>query len=233
MRIPSLLFTALVAAPIFLADTLCAQTNSNEVPLYEGVKKPPALIEADKTFIEEAEKSPGGKIAAANQLINQGWQALDSRDLATAIKRFNQAYLLTPDDYRLYWGLGTATAVKGDYPRAERLFAAGLGFSRKDFRFLSDAGFCLQQSAFRAAAKSNVDPRPKLAEAKKLYQEALAAAPQASLPHARIAVLLFFEQDCAAALNEAAASKKLGGEGLDSRFVTDLEKTCAPLPENR
>lgn len=223
-RILILLALALPA----LHQSSYAETPANEVPLYEGIPKTPSQREADSRFIAEAEKAAGGKVLAAKQLIASGWQAIDAHDTAKAIRRFNQAFLLTPSDYQIYWGLGMATAIRGDFPRAERLFSLGLEYNRRDVRFLSDAGFCLQQAAFHAASDKNIDPRAKLAQAKKLYQEALAQDPQTSLPHARLAVLAFFDKNCAEARRETERAKQLGGEGLDRRFVADLEVACAP-----
>ena len=98
-----------IAAVILWPQHLSAQT----VPLWEGVEKNAAMKAADKALIKSAEKL-GGRKRAALRASKLGWDRITQGDPETAIKRFNQAWLLNPDEPTLYWGLAVATHQRGD-----------------------------------------------------------------------------------------------------------------------
>jgi Tfp pilus assembly protein PilF len=210
---------------LLIPNYLYAQAN--EIPLFEGVTKTTEQKAADQQFIIEATKAANGDInIATKHMIAKGWDAIQKNDLSTATKRFNQAYLLNPNDYNLYWGLGIVSNIKGDFENSEKLFAKGAALDRKDIRFLSDYGFALQQGAIFFAHKNKVDPRPKLKEAQKLFEEAIKRDPKQALPHARLAVIYYYLGDCTATKAEVAKAESLGGEGLDPRFIKDMKTNC-------
>ena len=203
-----------------------AETVANEIPLFAGVIKNQAQMAADNRFIDEATRAAGSRAEALKQSVAAGWKAIEKGDLSLAIRRFNQGYLLSPSDYRVYWGLGTIMGMKGDVDRSVELFHKGVGHNRTDQRFLADYAFSLQQSAIAHAQREQIDPRPKLMQAKQILDEAIKINRQTSLPHARLAVIYFYQGDCAASHAEVALAEKYGGEGLDPRFITDLGRRC-------
>lgn len=86
----------------------------NEIPMFGNIQKSPAMKAADEDFIKTATNAPGGKVAAAKQMIDRGWALLQTGDSKGAIRRFNQAWLLTPKNADVYWGFGAATGQQGD-----------------------------------------------------------------------------------------------------------------------
>lgn len=50
--------------------------------------------------------------AVSDQLVNLGWKYLSEGDVATAIKRFNQAWLTKPDNYKAFWGFAVILVVR-------------------------------------------------------------------------------------------------------------------------
>jgi tetratricopeptide (TPR) repeat protein len=207
-------------------SALSAEILANEIPLYDGVKKSATQIEADQKFIDTAIKVAGNRKSAVDQMVAAGWDAINKNDTALAIRRFNQGFLLEPKDYRIYWGLGIASSIKNDYERSQALFVKGYTLNQQDERFLSDYGFSIQQQALFLAQTKKIDPRAKFLEAKKIYQKAIELKPGQALPHARLAVILFYQGDCVSCLKEVAIAKTAGGEGLDPRFLKDLKNTC-------
>lgn len=109
----------------------------NLIPMYEGVKKNAAMIEADekfKAFNAEMGHTPeeGARIGA-----DLGWRYfLRDGDPATAMKRFNQAWLLDPKNGDAYHGMAVMSLILSENPafaacpftsaRADALFQKAL-----------------------------------------------------------------------------------------------------------
>jgi hypothetical protein len=84
----------------------CFNKNINEMPLYGGIQKTKKQIDADIKFINESIRIAGSRKKAASELANNSWDAFYRNDFKLAIKRFNQAWLLDPENMEVYWGLG-------------------------------------------------------------------------------------------------------------------------------
>jgi Flp pilus assembly protein TadD len=124
-------FALLLAHPaaaqcVQVAPEICVTKKSydapvNEQPFYGFAAKTPAMIEADETFVIEATKIGKDKAFAASLL--RGEEALSKNDLATAARRFNQAFLLEKGESRLYHGFALVALYRfRDLAYAEELF---------------------------------------------------------------------------------------------------------------
>ena len=83
----------------------CNETYMNELPMYGEVEKTPAQIEADNEFIKTITKDQTRK-EASQYAAFRGWEYCNKGDLSTAMKRFNQAWLLDPENPAVFWGFG-------------------------------------------------------------------------------------------------------------------------------
>ena len=78
----------------------------NERPMYGNIQKTPAMLEADRAFIDAVLETGMTQEQGAVAGVKRGWEALNGGDVRTAIRRFNQAWLLDPEGYGAYWGFG-------------------------------------------------------------------------------------------------------------------------------
>lgn len=82
--------------------------------MWEGYEKTVADHESDKKFIKEAAELAGGDAnAAALSLIEIGWQRL-GQDANHAIRAFNQAWLIQPNNPNIFWGFAVASHIRKD-----------------------------------------------------------------------------------------------------------------------
>ena len=79
----------------------------NERPMYGGVFKTATMRLADEDFVAAAKKRFPTARAASDHYAELGWQFLGSREPRTAIKRFNQCWLLDATNANCFWGFGT------------------------------------------------------------------------------------------------------------------------------
>ena len=74
----------------------------------------------------EMSSSPAGRIDsatdAAESAAKNAWNVFYSGDKAKAIRRFNQAWLLDPDNLLALWGFAVTSVDRGDYEGAARFY---------------------------------------------------------------------------------------------------------------
>lgn len=224
---------------ILLTVNLFSQ-NINEIPLFGKEKKTLLQTNLDKKFIEDSLRTAGGdKVKAAKYLINKGWQSISANESKEAIKRFNQAYLIDPSDYQVYWGLGVASTIDQKFEASEELFLQSISMNSKDSRLQADYIFSIINHAiYFSKAKEFTEFQTKIKKALDQSNAALKNDPTSALLLSRRAMIHFYMGDLKVASEDIAASEKHGGEGLDPRFVKDVQELLKqenmnPSPKNK
>lgn len=111
----SLLLTAVAAS----ADPL----PTNQLPMYGGRVKTEEMKDADADLIASMEKQGFSRAEGAKEMLKLGWTAWSRRDMATAMTRFNQAWLLDPENGNVYHGFALVLARRDGSPSdMEHLF---------------------------------------------------------------------------------------------------------------
>lgn len=87
----------------------------NVIPMYGEVTKCEQQIRLDKEFISESEQQFKSKKIAAEYYVSKGWEYFYKNDDNTAMKRFNQAWLLDDSNPEIYWGFGNLLGRKNKF----------------------------------------------------------------------------------------------------------------------
>jgi tetratricopeptide (TPR) repeat protein len=157
----SILISCLFLSLAFLlpAESALAQFSTRPAPMWEDYEKTAADLESDKKFIREATELAGGDAnAAAHSLIEIGWQRI-GQDANHAIRAFNQAWLIQPDNPNIFWGFAVASHIRKDelktvnrwFARTRQLMALkGLPDSA---RFEADQGRVMEERKFYKEAR--------------------------------------------------------------------------------
>ncbi len=125
-------YSYFVCAVFFLltAHVQGAPLPPNQLPMYGGLEKIEKLREADAAFLAAVDKSAYSRSQTAQNVVQAGWTALQKGDMTTAIKRFNQAWLLDPENGNAYYGFALVAAQRDRaMPQAEKFFR--LAISKK------------------------------------------------------------------------------------------------------
>lgn len=129
--------TALLAVGSVLADTLPV----NQLPMYGEREKTEAMKNADAAFLALIEKQGLSRQEGAKQVVLSGWSYWTKRDIATAMSRFNQAWLLDPENGNTYHGFALVTSVRGGaLSEVERLFQLAISKTKVDPEAFVDYG---------------------------------------------------------------------------------------------
>lgn len=86
---------------------------SNFVPMfgYPDIERNKEQKISDKKFVDEAIKNAGTAKKASKKYAEKGWGLLKSYD--KAMYRFNQAWLLDKNNYKVFWGFAAISLKKG------------------------------------------------------------------------------------------------------------------------
>lgn len=105
-----------------------AQLPPSEIPMYgSSAGKPHKLSEKDAAFIATIEKAGKTRQAVAKDVIRQAWEAYGRTDYTSAIRKFNQAWLLDPENGDAYHGFALISTVRDkNADEAEKFFRMAL-----------------------------------------------------------------------------------------------------------
>jgi Flp pilus assembly protein TadD len=180
---------------------IATPAHALELPLWEELTKTQKMLDADRTFIEEIGRIHNGDLkTGAKFSVAQGWDAFEKGNMDVAVRRFNQAWLLDPENPEIYWGFAVATHVRGDgLEQTERWFAEAEKRLATDPELFNDHAVALEDHGQPARAKIN-------------YDRALAIDPDNALAHEGMARVLAKLGDTAGAEKHAAEAKRLKPE---------------------
>ena len=116
----------------------------NTIPMYGNIEKPANLIEVDKKFIT-AQTKEFHTADSASYIYNLiAWDYLHKGEIKTAIRRFNQAWLLDSTNASPYFGFSAYSELTGT-GNANKYFKIGVSKDKnrdsEEFYFLNMAIF--------------------------------------------------------------------------------------------
>ena len=124
------------------AGVVSAQVSNdgaiNLLPRYGGLEKSRRLRKADETFFAFCDKNWASRPAAAVYHAKRGWDYYYANDFTTAIKRFNQAWLLDSTNAGAYWGFGMIEGQRYHDTDALRYFKRSLHYGNPNKRVFVD-----------------------------------------------------------------------------------------------
>lgn len=195
---------ALILDPAF-ADALPA----NQLPMYGEREKTAEMKNADAAFFAAVEKQGLSRREAATRAIQTGWSYWAKRDLVSAMARFNQAWLLDPENGNAYHGFALVTSVRGGTPsEVERLFQLAVSKKNVDEVAFVDYGRFLWTQ--KQLGKSLVQ-----------LNKALQLSPTARNARSNISFVYYLKGDASSACTWAKDAQKNGDE-LENGFLEDM-----------
>ena len=193
------------------AGALSSSAPANEVPMLEGVEKTREQLKADGEFVELAIREKGGRAEAAGHMAKRGWEACDANDFPTAVKRFNQAWLIDPDNAKIYHGFGVWAGKQNKIGDAVRYLVKAVELCGTDPAILNDLGFayniCAQMSQDKPEQKKKY-----LADACGVFEKAGELGGVKDILFENWASSLYQLGDYEKALEKLEIQKKMGGK---------------------
>ncbi len=203
------LLIAFIAALLTFDTALADSLPINQMPMYGGREKTAELKNADAALIAAVEKQGLSRQEAAKRAIQTGWSYWAKSDLATAMSRFNQAWLLDPENGNAYHGFALVTSVRGGTPgEVERLFQLSVSKPNVDPVAFVDYGRFLWTQ--KQLEKSLVQ-----------LNKALQLSPTARNARSNISFVYYLKGDAGNACTWAKDAQKNGDE-MEKGFLEDM-----------
>ncbi len=110
----------------FLSCSMSGQYPDNTKPMYGEVKKSEEYIKSDEEFIKESINKFGTIDSSINVYIDIAWKYFYHNDLNTAMKRFNQVWLLNNEFPDSYFGFAALLEMQGNKTESQRFYKLGI-----------------------------------------------------------------------------------------------------------
>lgn len=119
----------------------CVSTPINEKPMYGGAQFTEYQNKVNQEFINSALEDGLTKEQASKEAVDFGWQYLRKKDYSTAIKRFNQGWLLNPQNPDVFYGFGDWYGFQNKYDQADSMFKIGLSIKPDHVEIMRDLAY--------------------------------------------------------------------------------------------
>jgi Tfp pilus assembly protein PilF len=99
----------------------------NEQPFFGFAAKSPEEKTADEKFVDAIVGATGSREKAFDETTLRGWRAINTGKIKEAAVRFNQAFLISPEQSRVYHGFAVVAQARfNDLDAADELFRIAL-----------------------------------------------------------------------------------------------------------
>ena len=124
--------------------TLCYAQDTNLLPKYGGLPRTEAQLASDEEFLRTIDELySGNRSKAAQDFAFQGWSYLGQGTRDTAMRRFNQAWLLDNTNGTALWGMAAILGGRGDTADSLKLFAEAESTLGSSISFSADYAMTL------------------------------------------------------------------------------------------
>ncbi len=210
----------------------CRDTPINEIPMYGEGLESPSIQKANQEFIDQAVKTDGTREKASKAASDRAWQYYyQKHDVSTAMKRFNQAWLLDTNNANAYWGFGIIVGQRAEHADTERNLRQSITFletacekSPNNSRIMVDLAFShtmLGAAVLKQHHRPGVDD--EFAKAQALFESAMNLEPDYPLLHYNWSVLEFYREDYSSAKTRLDEAVRLGFKP-DPSYLKDLNR---------
>jgi len=219
-------FASLALSSLLLTSALAQPMD--QLPMYGGADRSgdPQLKAADERLLADTTNHYGSREKASAAFVHNGFVYYNRDDLVAAMRRFNQAWLLDPNNPEVYWGFGAVLHDKGKNCEAMTQFQKAMSFGRYIEGMNPDAARIVTLCAVDDKTPE-VERTKLLAQADTLYAEALAKDPNKGYVYSSMATAHYWKGQ----YPEAWAAVRLArsnGAALPEKFLALLR---AKMPE--
>ena len=205
-----------------------AATDVSLQPEYGNVEKTEKQRESDEKFRKDIlEHYKGDTIAASRKMSDLGFTYLyDKGDFTTAMRRFNQAYMLNSKNADAYYGFGTIYFNFGAMEKAREQYEKGLELNPKHSKILTDYGTTYLGDYYQSLEKKEENPNQFLNKANEFLEKSLAIDKKDSNTIYKLSIVKMYLGDCKEAKGLLKKAKKMNNPNVTESYEMELNEKC-------
>lgn len=212
--------------------TMSGHNRIDNIPMYgqPTIVRPDILKKADEDFIKAASEGFGGNREAASAAwAAQANSYLGKGNLDYAMRRYNQSWLLNPNNYQAYWGFGRILDLQGYQDHALEYLEKAKSLVHDRFQepaLLADTGIVYHNLAM--TLPDGPERTKFFIQANKHFQRSTEIDPTYATAWSQWAGSLFFQGNYLAAWEKVKKA-----QGYDKAVVSDdlLKDLRNKMPE--
>jgi hypothetical protein len=202
---------------------------TEKLPMYgqPGIARPENLKKLDEDFIRDATFRFGSRGAASRVLSEQGWANVRKGMLDVAMRRFNEAWLVNPKNYQVFWGFGAVLSEQGKLTAAiEQLETARelIDDPKQRVLLLSDLGTVHSVYGVRMPAERQLERAQHFVIANNRFAESLEIDPNNARSWRDWAISLYEQERYSEAWVKAKRAMELNAQPFPADFLENLKK---------
>jgi len=195
-------------------------------PCYGAGPKTPAQMSSDAEFVAATLAVDSVRRSASGRLVDHGTALLKGGDLAQAMMRFNQAWLVDSTSARPFWGFGAFFMALDRPALALRWYKRGLELDGDNVPVLNGMTAALLAERHAASPEEAERRNDLLSAALALAQRAHDLDPTDATAVYRLAVCHLLRSDCPEAIRFSEQCAVLPSCPMEAGFRESLLKRC-------
>ena len=226
-----LVFWALCILPV--AAPAAQETNPDTLPMFgqPAITRPDDLKKTDEVFIKNAVARHGNRTAASIAALAQGWASIRSGKSATALRHFNESWLLSPDNPGVFWGFGAVLSERGKLLEAiEQLETARelmFNDAKQLVQLLADIGAVRSAYAVGLPRERELERAQQFSAANQRFSESLELDPEYAPSWREWAISLYDQERYSEAWIKASRARELKAESFPADLLSKLKSKIA------
>jgi len=203
--------------------------------MYGGLEKSKEIQKKDQGFIDWAVKEFGTREKASKDAADRGWQSYHNNDLSTAMKRFNQAWLLDSSNAQAYWGFGIIVGIRAAENHPEENLNESIKFLQMAYdkdpanaRIMADLAHSHTKKGYFLKWKHKIGDEDEFSKAQLIFANAAKIAPADPTINGLWSILYFYKEDYIRA-KEKLDTAIAAGYKPEPLYVKDLNKKLKNL----
>ncbi len=192
--------------------------------MYGGMDRSlvPELKASDEKLIADTTAHYGSRRKASSAFVNNGFIYYQQDDLEKAMRRFNQAWLIDPENPEAYWGFASVLQDRGKNCDAKGMMEKALTLNPPIFQgFYPDAARVLTLCAITDKSLSAEEKDRLLLRSESLYRDGEKTEPNKPYLYASWATAYYLRGQYADAWAMVKKCRGLGGQ-LPNEFLSSL-----------
>lgn len=217
-------FWTLIALLSFLVLTGCmtsggTKTRVDNIPMYgqPEIVRPDALKQADQDFIAKVEKELGSREEASKRWWAQAERFMNQGNIDYAMRRYNQSWLLDPNNYQPYWGFARVMLEQGKLDQGLKYLEKAEELINDNFQKVA----LLSDMATAYTYKGKAD-KSYFLKANNKFKESIKIDPKYPDSWRRWAYSLYEQGNYSEALKKVEKAKSLNARPFSPDFISSL-----------